>query len=409
MAPKHRKGSAVRRLTGAALASVAVSGIALATLAAADRFSTESSDALTAGAPTATATSAKTPAASRSADPAQAAISSMPKPVAVPLHLVSATPDGGTRASGAEPIVITFDSAVAATTPLPQVTPETPGRWSLPTPTTLRFDPDVPFVPDTSVTVVVPRDLQAADGGLLAKQTTLRYEVADGSLLRLQQLLAELHYLPVTFTPQIPEPTTRAAQGALAFDPPQGDFSLRFPSTPRPLAALWQPGRATAVTTGAIMSFENVHDLNVDGVAGPAVWAALLSDAVTHTLDPKPYTWAWTTMARPETLRIWSDGDFVFSSKANTGIAAAPTPIGSWPVFARYRSQTMKGTNPDGTKYNDPGVPYINYFNGGDAIHGFERASYGSAQSLGCIELPYDAAAQVWDLIDYGTVVTVSS
>jgi lipoprotein-anchoring transpeptidase ErfK/SrfK len=69
----------------------------------------------------------------------------------------------------------------------------------------------------------------------------------------------------------------------------------------------------------------------------------------------------------------------------------------------------MKGTNPDGTKYNDPGVPYINYFNGGDAIHGFERASYGSAQSLGCIELPYDAAAQVWDLIDYGTVVTVSS
>jgi peptidoglycan hydrolase-like protein with peptidoglycan-binding domain len=164
----------------------------------------------------------------------------------------------------------------------------------------------------------------------------------------------------------------------------------------------------TVMTKGAIMAFENAHQLAIDGVAGPAVWDALLRDAVAGAVDPQPYTWAWTTMQRPETLRIWSDGDFVFSSKANTGIAAAPTPKGSWPVFARFRSQTMKGTNPDGSKYVDPGVPFISYFYQGDAIHGFKRASYGSPQSLGCVELPYAAAQTVWSLIDYGTVVTVT-
>ena len=36
----------------------------------------------------------------------------------------------------------------------------------------------------------------------------------------------------------------------------------------------------------------------------------------------------------------------------------------------------MKGTNPDGSKYADP-VSWIAYFNGGDAVHGFYRSSYG--------------------------------
>ena len=34
----------------------------------------------------------------------------------------------------------------------------------------------------------------------------------------------------------------------------------------------------------------------------------------------------------------------------------------------------MKGTNVDGSTYDDPNVPYASYFNGGDALHGFVRA-----------------------------------
>jgi len=37
------------------------------------------------------------------------------------------------------------------------------------------------------------------------------------------------------------------------------------------------------------------------------------------------------------------------------------------------------------------------------------QLSYGSPQSLGCIELPYAAAEQAWGYLTYGTLVTVLS
>ena len=322
------------------------------------------------------------------------------------LHVVGTSPS--TSSPGTTPVMVSFDQPIAPDGPLPRISPDTPGRWSRPSATTLRFDPDVPFVPGAPVSVDVPAGTRSTDGAELPDDVRATFQIAPGSLLRLQQLLAELKYLPLTFDATGPEPTTSAAQGAMAFDPPAGSFAFRFASIPEPLARLWSPGQATAMTKGAVMAFEHVHHLTVDGLAGPAVWAALLHDAVSGSVDPQPYSRAWTTMTRTETLHIWQDGTFVLAAEANTGIPAAPTPTGSWPVYARYRTQTMQGTNPDGSHYRDPGVPYISYFNGGDAIHGFNRASYGSPQSLGCIELSYDVAATVWQLIDYGTVVTVT-
>ena len=401
MASKHRRTAAHGRL-------LAIGGIALTAAAVLAAGAIVEFGKLSFGTPEASGApgSQSSPSASASSPPPAPTPTRVPKP----LHLVSATPTSGAGGvPGDASVEFTFDAPVSLGGELPTITPQIAGTWSRPTPTQLRFTPSGAFAPDSAVTVSLPDTVTATDGGHLAAASSWTYHVADGSLLRLQQLLAELRYLPLTFTASTPEPTTVDAQAAMAFSPPQGEFAMRFASTPRPLAALWQPNALTPMTVGAIMTFENVHHLDVDGAAGPKVWAALLHDAATQTVDPQPYTWAWTTMIRPETLKIWSDGEFVFSSKANTGIPAAPTPKGSWPVFARYRSQTMKGTNPDGTKYNDPGVPYINYFHAGDAIHGFQRASYGSQQSLGCVELPYAAAAQVWDLIDYGTVVTVSS
>ncbi|MGH8888336.1 MAG: L,D-transpeptidase family protein [Acidothermaceae bacterium] len=410
MAAKHRRSrSTGARLAAGTLAAVTVTAVAAGTLVLVNHYAVVSSGDTAAAAATGTPSGSATTAHSATGSAAQSQQrQSSATPTAVPLHVLNVAPDDTAPVNGATPVIVTFDEAVA-TTVLPQITPAVPGDWSRPTPTTLRFDPAVAFVPSTKVTVVVPAGMQATNDGLLATATTTSYRVADGSLLRLQQLLAELGYLPLDFTASVTETKTAQAQGELAFDPPQGQFSWRFASTPQPLVNLWQPGEMTAMTSGAVMAFENVHQLTVDGDAGPAVWTALLSDAVNDSPDPRAYTWAWTTMTHPETLKIWSNGEFVFTSPANTGIPAAPTPEGSWPVFLRYRSQTMQGTNPDGTKYKDAGVPYISYFHGGDAIHGFRRASYGSEQSLGCVELPYDAAARVWDLIDYGTVVTVTS
>ncbi len=91
----------------------------------------------------------------------------------------------------------------------------------------------------------------------------------------------------------------------------------------------------------------------------------------------------------------------------NTGAPGADTVDGSYAVFEHVRYSDMKGTNPDGSTYNDPNVPYASYFNGGDALHGFIRASYGSPQSNGCVEMSYADAALVWPLTPIGTLVTV--
>ncbi len=99
----------------------------------------------------------------------------------------------------------------------------------------------------------------------------------------------------------------------------------------------------------------------------------------------------------------------ILTSPGNTGIASAPTAQGTWPVFEHISTGTMSGTNPDGTHYHDPGIRWISYFHGGDALHEFPRASFGTPQSLGCVELPEGAAAAVWPYTPIGTLVTIES
>jgi hypothetical protein len=67
----------------------------------------------------------------------------------------------------------------------------------------------------------------------------------------------------------------------------------------------------------------------------------------------------------------------------------------------------MRGTNPDGSSYADP-VEFVAYFDSGEAVHYFPRGSYGSPQSLGCVELPIAAAARAWPYLTYGSLVTVT-
>ena len=64
-------------------------------------------------------------------------------------------------------------------------------------------------------------------------------------------------------------------------------------------------------------------------------------------------------------------------------------------------------TNPDGSHYHDTGIPWVSYFNGGDALHGYIRASYGWPQSLGCVEMPFANAGAVWPYTPIGTLVTI--
>jgi hypothetical protein len=155
------------------------------------------------------------------------------------------------------------------------------------------------------------------------------------------------------------------------------------------------------------MHFEEDHGLATDGQAGPIVWQALLKAVARHEITRSSYDWVYVSTGSPEYVYLWVDGRMIFRTLANTGIPQAPTAAGTYPVYARYLVTTMSGTNPNGTHYSDPGIPWVSYFNGGDALHGFLRASYGFPQSLGCVEMTYSAAQTVYPYTPIGTLVTV--
>jgi lipoprotein-anchoring transpeptidase ErfK/SrfK len=146
----------------------------------------------------------------------------------------------------------------------------------------------------------------------------------------------------------------------------------------------------------------------VDGIAGTEVWSALLVDIGTGKVDANPYVYVFVSKQLPEALTLFANGDPLLANiPVNTGAPGADTTDGTYPVFEHVLSSRMKGTNPDGSTYDDPNVPWASFFLGGDALHGFVRATYGSPQSNGCVEMTIANAAKVWPLTPIGTLVTV--
>src|SRR5262249_54635719 len=181
---------------------------------------------------------------------------------------------------------------------------------------------------------------------------------------------------------------TMRSELAAAVDAPAGQFQWGYPNTPPELRALWKEGVPNEITRGAVMMFEDEHDLPVDAIAGPKVWHALLADAVAGKRRNVGYSYVYVHRDVPQLLTLWHSGRVVLPSPGNAGVPAAPTALGTWPVFEHIPIGRMSGTNPDGSHYNDPGIRWISYFHGGDALHAFNRASFGTPQSLGCVELP---------------------
>ncbi|MFD1675163.1 L,D-transpeptidase family protein [Alicyclobacillus fodiniaquatilis] len=224
----------------------------------------------------------------------------------------------------------------------------------------------------------------------------------------LNESLSVLGYLPVRFTPAHGVSTSTAETAfSLTTTPLPGNYTWTYSSAANALSKLWQPHTDNVITEGALMRFQLDHHLSIDGVAGPQVWTALQKALKAHEHTTAPYTYITVDESGTETLRVWQNNQVVLQTPANTGIASAPTSIGTWPIYLRYQSQEMRGTAPDGETYDDPGVPYVNYFHGGDAVHGFPRSQYGYPQSLGCVEIPISAAKTVYSLVNYGTLVSV--
>jgi hypothetical protein len=342
--------------------------------------------------------------------------------------VAAAVPAPGSANQGLDsPITLTFDEPVAKAlgSTHPRVFPHTPGTWTEPNADTLVFTPrGLGFGPGTAVSVLFDRRVSVVGGSAassvaLAASGSYHFAVTQVSVLRLQQILAQLHYLPLNFTPApgVREPTTVAGEVATLGSPLKGSFSWRWRSTPAALKSKWQVGSPTVIVKGALMAFMSATDsasyngytADADTVSqlANAVWKPLLSAAAANKVDPEPYSYVHVTKVLPETLVLWENGRTVLTTPANTGIPSRPTADGTFPVYVRYTFNFMSGTNPDGTPYHDP-VYWINYFNGGDAVHGFVRGSYGWPQSLGCVELPIPTAHVAFNHLAIGDLVTVA-
>jgi hypothetical protein len=326
-----------------------------------------------------------------------------------------ATPAPGTRITPDTKITLTFSKPVAKVLgrTLPPVIPRKAGAWHSLNSHAIQFVPQgYGYGLGADVRVSLPEGVNLIGGQARGSDPVGQWTVPDGSALALQQLLAQLGYLPVNFNPSIggnDVASSPAAEETAIVNPPKGTFSWRYPDTPALLKGMWVPTQYTELTKGAVMAFEEAQGLPTDGVAGPDVWRALINAAVRGDKSTFGYTFVMVSENLPENIQVWHNGKIVVHGAANTGIAAAPTATGTFAVYEHIPVGTMSGKNPDGSTYHDPGIPDISYFNGGDALHGFIRASYGFPQSLGCVEMPFSEAGQVYPFTPIGTIVNVAA
>jgi len=276
-----------------------------------------------------------------------------------------------------------------------------------------------------------------------------RYSHVAFSIRLEDQLLATLRYLPVTFVPAStkkttttttttttstttttpgtttttpgsttttvatttttrpkpkPKPKKKPSRTALQ----KGSFVWRYKGLTGPIRSLWKVGTNNVVLQGAVMNFQALHGLAWNGGLNTATWDAIVEAAVKQQYDPTSYDYVTVDQQQPEKLRLYVAGRHIYTSFVNTGISSAPTQSGTYPVYLRYTVTTMSGTLPGGGTYHDPGIPWVSYFHGGDALHGFLRSQYGYPQSLGCVEMPFANAKVVWPYTPIGTLVTVN-
>ena len=281
-----------------------------------------------------------------------------------------------TGVAGGSTISVQFSTDLAPGSPMPTLSPAVAGSGRCSPRRCCSIKPPAPLVPGTTETITVPggpNGVVGSRGPAPGRQrVTTSFTVAQGSTLRLQQMLAELGYLPLNFTPAAPV-TSPTQEG----DDQVGTLHL----------ALGQPARLADLVVDAGHRQRDHQgcgdELRVaaqpqDRRRGrPAVWARSADRrARAGQGDALPYGYVFVSQdpARDHD-RLPERRRSLPHRWPTPGWPPRRRPTGTLPVFARYTVTTMSGTNPDGSKYVDPGIRWVSYFNGGDALHGFPRAS----------------------------------
>ncbi len=281
------------------------------------------------------------------------------------------------------------------------------------------------YMPSSSNTSVLLNKLKSAAAALSGESSGHLECKSTAEFPCVVKYLHYLRYLPVSVS----------SSGKYGYD-----FSFPVPKDLQKAADSYKWNPQNPFILGAITQYIEASGMLHDGeYAKPQINGKLLSELKKSAEKGKfdPYPWKWILVrqaAKGEIVELYENGRKVFSSPANTG-EFATTLDGTWYVFLRFHSTAMSGLSPsrismkvyeslklkhprmvgclDGhpvkwVAYNDSGIKYADYFNGGIALHYIARSRYGFPQSAGCVELPYDNARFLHKNIGYGTIVTVS-
>lgn len=160
-------------------------------------------------------------------------------------------------------------------------------------------------------------------------------------------------------------------------------------------------------TTAALMAFQAVHGLQVDGILGPQTQAALDGDPTQPTLRGGPATRIEVDLDR-QVLHLVEGGERTVTFKTSTGggheytrgdgsVGVAVTPVGEFTITRRIAGERVSSAG--------LGILYDPlYFHGGFAIHGSNNVPAGPA-SAGCARLARADAVWLFDRVPNGTPV----
>ncbi|MBI4099391.1 L,D-transpeptidase [Candidatus Microgenomates bacterium] len=100
-------------------------------------------------------------------------------------------------------------------------------------------------------------------------------------------------------------------------------------------------------------------------------------------------------------------GEIVYDMAVSTGLPWFPTVTGSFNIWAKVRAQRMTGgSKENGTYYDLPNVPFVQFFYGGYSLHGtYWHNDFGKPRSHGCVNLSIPDAEKLF----YWTEPSVSS
>jgi len=140
------------------------------------------------------------------------------------------------------------------------------------------------------------------------------------------------------------------------------------------------------------------------------------AESTDWSFGPGPQQGAWKEIVvsvSAQSMWAYEAGELVISSLVSTGTGNVPetvTPVGAASILAKFDAQTMEG-NISGEQYRVEDVPYVMYFDDlGNALHGtYWHSNFGAPMSHGCVNLPMDIAAWVYEWAPVGTAVTVVS